>query len=243
MYIAAYSAMDIIMAVFAYYITYYVNRPDLFQYCLGALVVAQLLGLPLYVKLCNRKGGGKAYILGLSIWGVAMFLVSFLNSSTPAYLIILNCVLIGSGLSSGVLVPYAILPMVIDVDEMITTKRRAGVYAGMMTFIRKTIQALVLFLVGITLEAIGYVPNVEQTAETLSKMRLLFVFAPLLLIVIGIFVALKLRITPYTHAVLLDEMERLKDGGDHNQVSDSAEEICEEMTGLEYSELYGVGFE
>ena len=243
MYLAAYSAMDIIMAVFAYYITYYVNRPDLFQYCLGALVIAQLLGLPLYVKLCNRKGGGKTYILGLSIWGVAMFFVSFLESTTPGILIILNCIMIGAGLSSGVLVPYAILPMVIDVDEMITAKRRAGVYAGMMTFIRKTIQALVLFLVGIALETIGYVPNAQQTADTLFKMKILFVFLPLALIIIGIIVALKLRITPYTHAVLLDEMQRLKQGGDHEKVAASAEEICEEMTGLEYSELYGAGLE
>ncbi len=238
MYLFAYSAMDIMMALFAYYLNYYIQRPDLFSFSLGIMVLGQITSLPLYIYLLNRIGSGKTYILGVSIWGIAMFGLLGLSGSSPTPLIFLNCLLIGSGLSAGVMIPWATLPFIVDIDEIITGEKRAGVYSGMMTLIRKTVQAGVLFLVGVALSSIGYIANIEQTAETLAKLKYLFILSPLIFMVLGIVCAAMFKVTPYTHTILMRELDRLRKGGKRNKATSRAIKVCEEVTGIAYPELY-----
>ncbi|MFP4364940.1 MAG: MFS transporter, partial [Spirochaetia bacterium] len=63
MYICAYSAMDILMAMFAYYLTYYLDRPELYSVAMGALLITQMAMLAVYVIVANKKGKGFAYIM------------------------------------------------------------------------------------------------------------------------------------------------------------------------------------
>ena len=63
MYICAYSAMDVLMAMFAYFLKYNIGREDLFPVAMGSLLLAQILMLPVYVIISNRKG--KALRTGL----------------------------------------------------------------------------------------------------------------------------------------------------------------------------------
>ncbi len=243
MYICSYTALDLLMAVFVYYLTYYIGRSDIFSLCLGAMLLTQVTMLPVYVVIANKKGKGFAYILGLSIWGTAMALSLFITGSTPTYLIVLLSVLIGSGLSAGTMIPWAILPSVTDVDEMITTKERAGSYAGAMTLVRKLAQAVTLFIFGILLNLIGYqqpLDGVEQvqSPETLFWLKMIFFVAPFILILLGIMVARKFKITPETHPVLMDEIKRLKEGGSRDDVNPKTREVCETLTGHPYGSLY-----
>jgi oligogalacturonide transporter len=239
MYISAYSAMDIMMALFIFYITHYMGLAHLFSVFLGTLVLTQIACLPLYVKLCNTVGQAKAYILGLCLWAGGMLLMLTLGPATPLGLIFPVIILIGAGLSAGVMVPWAMLPPVTDVDELMTTQRRAGIYSGMMTLTRKTVQALTLFLVGAVLSGIGFVSGAEvQAPETVQQLRLFFVLAPLALMVLGLFLALGFRITPQTHQVMMAEIQRLKEGGARDTVPAEVRRTCEELTGQPYEELY-----
>lgn len=134
---------------------------------MGAILLTQIAALPIYVRISNKKGKGYAYRLGLSIWGAGMLFLFFQSSYSPTYLIIINSILVGAGLAAGVMIPWAILPSVADVDELITGKRRTGIYSGMMTLIRKLAQAIALWFIGIALSFIGYIPNVTQSTYLL----------------------------------------------------------------------------
>ena len=238
MYLLAYAALDILMAMFVYYLNYYIGRPKMFSACLGSMLIAQLSMLPVYVAIANRAGKGKAYIIGLSIWAAAMALSMFLTPSTPLFLLVLLCVMIGVGMSAGTMIPWAILPSITDVDEMITTQRRAGIYAGIMSFIRQLVQAVTLFAFSQALFFIGYVANTKQSPETLFKLKTMFFLAPFILIVCGIIVAFKFGITPQTHAVLMKEIHRLKEGGAMADVTPETRQVCETLTGQPYEKLY-----
>lgn len=238
MYILAYSAMDIMMAMFIYYLTYYIDRQDLFPLLMGSMVLTQILFLPIYVKISNILGKGHAYIMGLSIWGLGLLLLFTFSVETQVMTLVLGSILIGAGLSAGVMIPWAILPSITDVDELITTKKRAGVYSGMMTLLRKMIQALVLFLVGILLNQIGYIPDVVQEPSTLQSLRLFFVFGPLVMILLGIMTAFRFKITPKTHHLLMEEIARRRGGGKKEDVSLDVRHLCEELTGIRYENLY-----
>lgn len=238
MYIFAYSAMDIVMAMMIYFMTYNLGRPDLYPIGMGSLLLTQILMLPVYVRISNRKGKGFAYSMGLSIWGLALLGALPYGPETPLALFVLLCVLIGSGLSAGVMIPWAILPSVTDVDEMITGRRRAGIYSGSMTLFRKLVQGLIaLPIVGIVLESIGYVANQPQSPATLTAMKLFFVLGPLLLILAGVIIAFRFKITPRTHAVLTAELQRLRDGGSKESVDPETRQLLQELTGIRYEEL------
>jgi oligogalacturonide transporter len=239
MYICSYSAMDILMALFIYYLSCYLNLDHLYSAFLGALVLTQILCLPLYVKICNRIGQARAYMIGLGLWGAGMLALFTITPDTSAAMIFPIIILTGAGLSAGVMVPWAMLPPVTDVDELITTQRRAGIYSGMMTLIRKSVQGVILFAVGISLSRIGFVSGASsQTAETVKSLRLLFVFAPLVFLVLGQILAWRFKVTPHTHKVMLEEIARLKGGGDRAAVKPETKEICEEITGQKYENLY-----
>ncbi|MCX7680211.1 MAG: MFS transporter, partial [Spirochaetes bacterium] len=250
MYIASYSAMDVLMTLFIYYLTYYIGNEKLFSTCVGAMLLAQVSMLPIYVIISNRKGKGFAYMLGLSIWGIGLIITSMFTPNTPTLIIVGVSALMGIGLSAGTMVPWAILPSVTDVDEIITGKKRAGSYAGAMTFIRKIVNAITIFFIGVILDLIGYQKPIiltidgvtqtivqQQSETTLFCLRILFFLIPFILIAIGIMIARKFKITPQTHAILIAEIERLKRGGKKSEVDRHTKVVCEELTGLPYERL------
>jgi oligogalacturonide transporter len=163
MYICAYGAMDIMMAWLKFYLVGYLNRGGFMTIGLGSIVLTQLVVLPVYIYISNRKGHAFSFKMGLSIWAVAMILFSLHSQSSPQIFLILNCIMIGAGMGAGVVIPYQLLPFVSDVDELITGKNRAGTYSGSMSLIRKMIQgAMVLPALGVLLSLIGYLGPIPE---------------------------------------------------------------------------------
>lgn len=238
MYISSYAAMDILMAMFIYYLTYYIGRQGIFSLCLGSMLITSMLAVPLYTWIANRRGKGFAYIVGLGIWGAITALTLGMSSATPTYQIVILCVLIGFGMSAGILMPWAMLPEIIDVDELVSGIQRAGTCSGSMTLVRKLVQAFTLFIFGVILDLIGYVPNVAQTESTLFWIKVIFFLLPGLLIAAGIVIAVRFKITPKTHTVLKTELERLREGGQKSEVASEAKDVCEVLSGVSYEKLY-----
>jgi len=235
MYVSAYTAMDVLLALFTYYLTYYMGRPGLYSVAMGSLMIAQLATMPLYTMLANKKSKSLAYMIGLSIWTIGMVLTALLRPEAPALSIALVCAFIGMGTSAGVLIPYMILPFVIDVDELITGRQRSGVYAGAMTLMRKLVQgAIALPAIGFMLQGIGFIPNSAQSSDTLTKFFTFFIGAPAVLLLLGIWSATRFRINPRTHATLEAELVRLRAGGDPKEVTPETKRICELLTGQDY---------
>lgn len=243
MYICAYTAMDTLLILVQYYVKWNIGREVLTQAMTG-LMGAQILTIPLYVVIANRRGKGAALRLGLAIFGAGMVLSYFLSGASSTLTIMAVCAVIGAGLSAAVMMPWAILPSVIDVDEMITGEVRSGMYAGAMTLIRKFVQGLLATpAIGLALHLIGYVEStgdavVTQSPETIAGLRFVFFAMPLVFVVLGFLVSLRFHITPRTHGILSAELERLRAGGDKNDVAPETREVLETLTGRDHDQLY-----
>ena len=240
MYICAYSAMDMLMALFNYYLTYSLRRPGLYSIAMGALMIVQLSMIPVYVRVANVKGKRFAYRMGLSIWIFGMVGTLFLNPSTPVYVVAFVCAVIGSGTASAIYIPYAILPNVIDVDELMTGSQRSGVYSGAMTLTRKLIQgALVMPLIGLFLQMVGFVSNSVQSEQVLTRFFIFFIGGPSIFILAGIVIASWFKLSPKNSDILAQELERLRNGGKIEDVDPSVQKVCETLTGIPYSSNWG----
>ncbi|MFW5728463.1 MAG: MFS transporter [Spirochaetota bacterium] len=232
MYILSYTAVDVLMALFAYYITYYIGRQSLYSVAMGSLLLTQIVMLPVYVAISNRWGKGRAYVVGLSIWLVGLLASLSLTGESSVVAIAAVCVVIGAGVSAGIMVPWAILPSVIDVDEYLYGMRRAGVYSGAMTLTRKAVQGLLaLPLVGVVLEIIGFAPGADVPQAALTGLRVFFVIGPAVLILFGILVGFRFPITPQRHAILRDELERRRRGGSPDEMAPETQQVCLLLSG------------
>jgi Na+/melibiose symporter-like transporter len=82
----------------------------------------------------------------------------------------------------------SILADVIDLDERRTGDRKEGIFSAAMTFVQKAGTALSTAASGVVLGAVGFAPNVAQSAESLLGIRALFAGLPCLGFLIGAWV-------------------------------------------------------
>lgn len=237
-FVSSQTATDFLMTLFIYYLTYCLGRGKEFSLVLGVLLIVQLLSMPFHMWVSKKYGKTMPLKIGLSIWLAALFLSIFLSSKSSGIFIYLVAGLSGIGTSASVFVPWSILPEISDVDELITGRRREGIYSGMSTFIRKVAQAISVFLIGVFLKVFGYVPNVVQNARVILGIKLLFAIAPVIFITFALFFASKYKMTEKKYNILMKEVLNRRDnkapGTDLETIA-----VCEELTGISYGKLSG----
>ena len=87
--------------------------------------------------------------------------------------------LAGFGLGGRMVVAMAIVPDIIDDDELRTHTRKDGAYFGMISLLRKLSRSLAMGISGIGLGFFGYASGVsEQSPEAIRGIRLMFCIVP-----------------------------------------------------------------
>lgn len=156
-------------------------------------------------------------------------------------MVFITAFLSGVGTSSSVFVPWAIPPEITDVDELISGRRREGVYGGVATFLRKMAGGVALFILGVLLDLIGYNPDVDvQSGSAVLGIRLLMALVPTVCILVALVFSHRYRVSEDKHRVLMDEVARLRGGGSKDDVAPATRTVCEELTGLSYGRLWQI---
>ena len=123
---------------------------------------------------------------------------------------------------------------------MLTGKRREGIFAGVMTFVRKAVQAVALFGVGLLLQHYGFTPkSATQPVEAVYGITLVFGAGSVIFLLVGLYSSMKFRLTRHNHALLVSEIERLKAGGSKYDVTPEARLVAEQLTGWPYEKCWG----
>ncbi|EDN34503.1 MFS/sugar transport family protein [Francisella tularensis] len=228
------------MTLSVYFIKTYLEKPELVSY-ISTMWLAQICVLPIYVFIANKFSQATSYRIGVVIWLLSMLGLLLLNQNNATELTIsISFILIGIGLSPCYMIPMAMLSFVTEVDVLLSKERRTGVYAGAMSSARKVSQGLIVLpLIGLILQMIGYNPHLAyQSASTLSSLRYVFIFVPIILILIGIYFSTRFKITPKNFEIIKDEISRLEKGGSKAEVNQEVKIVCEDLTGTKYENLY-----
>jgi Na+/melibiose symporter-like transporter len=113
----------------------------------------------------------------------------------------------GVGLGGRMIMGMAIVPDIIDEDEVRTHTRKDGAYFGMISLLRKLSRSLAIGLSGIGLGFFGYVSGVAgQTQEALDGIRIMFCIVPTVSCVITAVLLLRFPITRARHEAALEEL-------------------------------------
>lgn len=159
------SAADMIAVVFPFFMLYWVAGGDqlatirLLGFDLayesaffGVMMLVCILFIRFWLWLARVRNKREAYMLGMSFWVVVQLLAFTVQPGQDTYLLVIAA-LAGIGISAAYTLPDALFADVIEWDELLTGRRREGVYFGVRAFIRKMTGALVIF---ITLQALGW---------------------------------------------------------------------------------------
>lgn len=135
--------------------------------------------------------------------------------------------------------PWNVFPFIPDLDEIVTKQHREGIYAAVMTFVRKSTVAIATFVVGLVLQSGGYKEGqTVQSIGTQDTIVSILIIGTGGLILIAFCVALTFKLNRETHDILVDEMNRLKEGGSKADVTPEAKEVVEELTGFKYDQVW-----
>jgi len=92
--------------------------------------------------------------------------------------------------------------------------------------------------ISFTYPGLGTVQKPQQKDHTLKGLRFFFIVLPLIMLSCGIIIALRFKVTPETHAVILAEIRRLEQGGRKADVAPETKRICELLTGMPYEKIW-----
>ncbi|MDJ0756971.1 MAG: glycoside-pentoside-hexuronide (GPH):cation symporter [Ardenticatenaceae bacterium] len=159
-----------------------------FTLLLFGLQLSIFVFILMWGNLSASMGRRKIFLIGIPIWIVVQIGLWFVQPG-QINLVILLSILAGIGVSLGFLIPWSLLPDVVDHDELRTGQRREGVFYGFFVFLQKFGIALGLFVQGQVLEWAGYVGAEgadifpQQPDSALLAMRFLMVWVPVILLI------------------------------------------------------------
>lgn len=153
-YLFAWLALQITASIIPFYATFWMG---LDSYFLPALLVQ---GTAIFMMwpcnlLSRRLGKQGVFFVGIGVWLLVQIGLFFLQPGQFGLLYAL-CVGASFGVATAYVVPWAMLPDIIELDELNTGKRREGIFYSFMTLLQKFGLAGGLFLVGLALEAANF---------------------------------------------------------------------------------------
>ena len=161
--------------------------------------------------LINKIGKAKTYAVGLGIASIAL-IVGFFLPKGPSIAIYVLAAIVGLGFSAQWVCPHAMMPDVIEVDELQTGERREGVYYGMHATSTKVTGALASAMCGWGLEIGRYVEGAGaiQPDSAILAIKALFALIPAIFLIFCIPLLIKYPITKQSHEEVLRKLEELR---------------------------------
>jgi glycoside/pentoside/hexuronide:cation symporter, GPH family len=160
-YLFAWLAFQNTAAILPFFVVNYLKLTESVSTTAAIFVQgAALLCLPLWTLVSQKFSKQGAYWLGISIWMIAQVGLYILSPGQMTWVYPLSA-LAGCGISTAFLIPWSMLPDVIEWNELNTGQRREGLFYGFMTLAQKVCRGFGLFLIGLALKQTGFI---ERTA-------------------------------------------------------------------------------
>lgn len=208
LFVSSRIAIDIVGATLIFYFDYWLGRPGDFAIGMGVLFVADLLSLPLWMRL-SRIADKKAIFIAGGAWWLAVQVLFFNAQPTwPRWQVFALMAAIGIGFAAVDFMPWSMLGDVIDEDELNTGERREGLYSGAFTFLRKLGGAGGAALAGVILDIAGFQRGVAQSETSLWAIRGLAGLVPLVFVGLALVIARGYSISRLRHEEILAVLAR-----------------------------------
>jgi GPH family glycoside/pentoside/hexuronide:cation symporter len=211
LYLLSWTTASILAAVLVYFATYYLRVPDQANYFVLVAEGAAILFIPFWVWVARRLDKRRAFILGMVSWIVVLVALFGLQPDQVALAYVLAA-LAGSGIATAYVIPWSMVPDIIEYDQLQTGQRREGSYYAFASFFQKLATGAAIWALGQVLAITGYIsptagqPLLEQPAAAVQAIRVFMSPVPIVLLVLAILFAWRYPISRERHRALRDEL-------------------------------------
>ena len=219
-------AIDLLLALFVFYIDIVVLQFANYELIMGVLLVFQLAFMFLHNKIAQKKGKVYPLFIGIPVWVAASVCFIFVTSTTPVWVICALAVLIALGAAAGNLATWSMLSDTCDVDELMTGKRREGIYSGFTTFMRKFSSGFAVLLLGFGLQFAGFDQNTYNqvrgsenfnpldwaSSGVGNAIKWMFIVIPVVFLGVAFLFALRYKLDSKRFDRVVGGVKRLKSG-------------------------------
>jgi len=242
-YLGIVLAMDVTAMIFAYYMTYSLERPDELSFVLGALLISQVACVPLASWFAKKTSKVRAILVGNLGWTLCAAASFLLNTGSPDFYIYLLACVLGAFIAFSLIGYNAVFGDVTEVGEYHLGYRAEGSFYGIQQFIRKCCAAVANWFALLLLGIAGFVTPLETVENGVTVLItqpqtpvVLFTINGILGIVSVIFLipstisAAGWKLTKEKHAKLIAYLDRKRAGLDISAEDEKdISEICKPL--------------
>jgi Na+/melibiose symporter-like transporter len=214
MFLVLQMSMAIMSGLFFFYVDFYIVKSEtaLGNATVVGLIAAalmfsmQIVALPIYLKIIEKKGKTFAYRLGGFLWIFTALFIFLIPADVNPIVLYLLAAAMGLGISGPGLVPHTMYGDVVDAGQIKFEDRLDGQMSGFTNFINKIAQALglaiVMFLIGLAgfqEQPLGGAAIVSQPDSAMLMIKVIMALTPLVFMSIGIWISMKYKIDAKKH--------------------------------------------
>lgn len=207
-YLFSWLAVQVTASIIPVYIRFWMGLPSTWTgFTILAVQGTALVMLFVWNQVSRRTSKKWVYGLGMGCWLLAQLGLFALQPGQAGMMLVLG-VLAGVGVSTAYLIPWSMVPDVIELDELQTGQRREGIFYGLISLLQKIGRGLGLFLVGQALEWSGYQGTLDvQPESALQAIRIAIGPLPAIYLILGLILAYFYPLTREVHAEILLKLQ------------------------------------
>ncbi|MCA9493921.1 MAG: MFS transporter, partial [Myxococcales bacterium] len=213
LFLAAWSSIAVLSALVPFYVEHHLRHPELLDATFAAIQLSALACIPGVVWLAARREKHLAYAALVGSWALVMlFLAAVPQGAATTALFIAT--LAGPGVAAAHVLPWSMLPDVVELDRAEQGLDRAGAFYGVMTFLEKLATALALWGLGLGLQLAGYEEGAATQPE-LAQLAIRVLIGPVPAVVLVLAAIGAVWLPPLTrdaHRQLVERLHRAPAG-------------------------------
>ncbi len=210
-FLFTWTAMSIIENQLFYFLEYRMGLEAEAPLVAGTVFVAAILVLPFWAYISQKTDKRKSYIFGMLFLSTVMISLIFIPPTLGLGIVLTLAALAGVGVSAVHVLPWAMIPDAVEVDELDSGARHEGMFYALVTLFRKIATSITIPLALLMLDRSGFISNApEQAPATINTIRFLMGPLPSLLLLAGIGFAIVYPLSRTKHAAVRAELANRK---------------------------------
>ncbi len=200
-FLFTWTAIEIIQNMLLFFLKYRMNLEAESDIVAAAIFITALFVLPFWVWVSQKTDKRKAYIAGMLFFASVMIALIFIDPSLGFNIVIALAMFAGIGVAAVHVLPWAMIPDAIEVDELTSGARHEGMFYALVSLLKKIAASISIPLTLLYLDWSGFVSNApRQTPSAVTAIRVLMGPVPSLFLLGGILFAVFYPLTREIHA-------------------------------------------
>jgi GPH family glycoside/pentoside/hexuronide:cation symporter len=189
-----------------YMAKYVIKAREVVPFVMLSYLAGSVVAIPFWVRLSRRLGKNRTWTIAMLL-ATAVYATSFAYHEGTWQLWIVLGAIVGAANGCTMTLGPSISADVIDSDELATGRRREGIFMGIWSFMDKAAIGLAIFVGMQGLEAVGYVPNQDQSETVIFGIKILYCIVPAVCHLAAVIIFQRFPITAEVHAGIRAQLD------------------------------------